>query len=485
MLVDGAGTVTADHVVLDQSGCNLVVESGSATLTDSVVQDGGQPGCVTPTPIGEIAMSGGSVSLVRTRLLDASSQVSGVKMSGGTFTADQSFFDDSAHDVTTNNSRGVEVAGGSATLTRSTFHGWGFQAVDAEGGTVFVGDSTFQGNLVGVNGGSGSVTVVRSTFHQELASLQGTVSVAGSVLGSMLGGAPLPGIQECNGTITDLGYNLSSDGTCGFTGTSQDDVPDLDLDTVLTDRGGPVPTVAILNVSPAVDYIPAGATDGPSGTPLCAGTTDLRGVPRSQAGACDAGSMEMVATATGLAAPTTAKPHAEVTLDATVAVPDVGVSGLEAPAGTVTFRSGTTVLCQDVALVTGKARCVTTALAAGSRPFTATFAPGDGSTLHASVSATRTVKVGTVPVFTSKSRATFVVGTSHTFRVRASGSPARRITLVKGRLPAGLSFKAGRGTATISGRAKASAVGTHSVTLRATNLRGTVRQVLKIVVSRG
>ena len=40
--------------------------------------------------------------------------------------------------------------------------------------------------------------------------------------------------------------------------------------------------------------------------------------------------------------------------------------------------------------------------------------------------------------FTSKTKTTFVVGNAKTFRVRASGSPSPRITLVKGKLPAGL-----------------------------------------------
>ena len=485
VLVDGTGTVTADHVVLGQSGCNLLVQDGSATLTDSTVRDGGQ-GCPTPDiPPAEVSVTGGDVSLVRTQVLDAHVGDPGVAVSGGTFSADQSLFDDSGQSPDLNDSHGVKVTGtGAATLSRSTFHGWPGVGVDVEGGTADVRDSSFQDNVVGVNGGlAATVTVVRSTFEHEVASLQGDVSVAGSVLGSMLG-TPAIGIKECNGTVTDLGYNLSTDDSCAFTQpTSKQNVGNLNLGSGLADWGGPVPTVATFWPSSAVDSIPAGATYGVSATPLCAGT-DLRGVPRPQAGACDAGSMELVATATGLKAPTTARPHASVTLDATVAVPDVGVSGIGAAVGTVTFRSGTTVLCQDVALSAGAARCVTTALGAGSRPVRATFTPVVGSTLHTSVSATRTIKVGTIPAFTSRSRASFVVGTSQTFRVRASGSPGSRITLVKGRLPAGLSFKAGTGTATISGKAKASAVGTHSVTVQATNLRGTVRQVLRIVVTR-
>ena len=141
------------------------------------------------------------------------------------------------------------------------------------------------------------------------------------------------------------------------------------------------------------------------------------------------------------------------------------------------------MLCEDVPLNLGQAGCTTALLGAGSQTLRATFRPIAGSTLHEST-VTRTIRVGTMPVFTSKAKVTFVVGKSQTFRVRASGSPSPRITLVKGKLPAGLTFKAGTGSATISGKAKASGVGSHTVTVKATNLRGSVRQKLTIVVKR-
>jgi hypothetical protein len=465
VLVDGTGILMADHVVLENAACPLAVFAGGAQVTDSTLQNGGSGDCrpvAGPgTPLtGDVAVSGGSASLVRTQVLSPATNTAGIVQTGGTVSMDQSYVEDPHN---SDNSHGIEIASGTATITGSVFHGWG-QGVDAAGGSVVVSDSTFQDNLVGVNRDAGSATVVRSTFQHGLASLQGTVAVAGSVLGSMLG-TPGIGIRECAvDPVTDLGYNLSTDATCGFTQTtSHENV------TGLPGSG--------------VDTIPANATYGASSTPLCAGT-DLRGVPRPQAGACDAGSVELVTTTTTLQAPATAKPHAAVTLDATVDVHDVGVDGLGLPTGSVTFKEGATVLCQDVLVALGHAACTSSALAAGSHSLAATFTPADGSTLHSSSSAPRTLQVGTVPAFTSKGKATFVVGKSRTFQVRASGSPSARITLAKGKLPAGLRFHAGNGSATISGKAKASAVGTRSVTVRATNLRGTAQQVLRIVVTR-
>jgi hypothetical protein len=488
VLVNPDGHLIADNVTVDGGVCGIAVLGGTATVADSTVQNGGGYSSCTQVSgqhvMGDIGIAGGAVTVTGSRLLAPAVGSSGIDLLGGTLTVDQSLFDSTANQADTNVSSGVRVQDGTATVQRSAFDGFdtGLRVV---GGTALARDSTFFHNVVGASSLGGDVTLVRSTFENLLGDVygeSGSLSLAGSVLGPVSqGGAG----RECSGTVVDLGYNLAGDGLCAFTASTSDAGPGaLNLDTALSDRGGPVPTVAILDPSSAADTIPAGATYGVSATPLCGtGSTDLRGVPRPVGGACDAGSMELAGTTTTLRAPATAKPHADVTLDAGVGVPQV-IDGLESPVGTVTFRAGAQVLCQDVAVASGAASCTTSALAAGSRSVTARFTPADGSTLHASFAAARTIKVGSVPDFTSKSRTTFHVGQKKTFTVHASGSPSPRITLVKGRLPAGLRFHAGRGTATVSGRALGSGVGIHRLTFRAKNLRGTVRQVLRIVVTR-
>jgi hypothetical protein len=355
-----------------------------------------------------------------------------------------------------------------------------FQGIDNHGGVVTASDSTFFGNGVGVNGSSGATTVLRSTFEGELGSLTGSVSVAGSVLGP-------DSIQNGNGTITDLGDNLATDDTCDLTQpTSRQDVSDLDLDASPSDHGGPVPTIAIAPDSPAVDFIPNGATYGDPGVALCGpGMTDERGVTRPQGGACDAGSLELVGTSVQIRAPLTARPHTAVPLEAAVTASDAGIPGIPALAGTVTFRSGTRVLCAAVPISDlGAASCAGATLAPGERVLTATFEPAAGTTYAGSTSAAPHVVVGTRPAFTSPHTARFVAGRAHTFRVRASGSPRARITLASGSLPSGLHFHAGTGTAEITGTARRSALGAHHVTVEAHNLRGTTHQRLRIVVAR-
>jgi hypothetical protein len=485
------GTVTADHVVLDHGGCGLVVTAGEADLTDSTVRDGGQGCIIGPDPgdngEGLVVVAGGMVSLLRSQVLDPASNSPAVSVSDGSVSADQTFFDNSANDPETSNEEGIRIAHGTATISRSTFHQFGTGVV-AAGGTALITDDTFYGNVVGVTSSGGAATVVRSTFQNELASFAqqdtGTLAVAGSVLGH-------DDIGNCAGVITDLGYNLATDDTCPFTGTSHNDVADLNLDTGLADRGGPtfLPTVAIFWPSSAIDTIPAGATYGDDDTALCPDTsTDLRGVPRPVGGACDAGSLEVAGTETTLAGPGRAAPHDDVTFEATVSVPFVGVEGLENANGSVTFSSGGEVLCQEAVIMSGNPRvatCSTSALGAGKHKVRATFNPSpDSSTLHASTSDPETVLVGTKPAVKAPRTVRMKVGQRVRIVLRASGNPAPLLRKIGGHLPRGLTFHRGHGKATITGRAHASSVGRHRIRVKAVNLMGHDVHMLTLVVER-
>jgi hypothetical protein len=482
--VGGTGHLTADHVVLTGAGCDLTVEGGSAELVDSTVEDSAGAGCPLSDPStlagGDVVVTGGTVSLSRSEVLDPNQSRPGVLVQGGAFSADQSLIDDSLGIAPSNPSLGVQVTGGTATITRSTLHGFG-QGVDNVDATALLTDDTFDGNTVGVNADAGTTTVLRSTFQDELASVQGTLAIAGSVLGT-------DQIENCNaagGAITDLGYNLATDDSCGFTAaTSHDDVTDLHLDNALADHGGPVETVATLQPSSAVDAIPVGAAYGDSATPLCpaTGTTDLRGVPRPQGGACDAGSMELAGTTTTLSAPTTAQPHQDLTLQATVDVPDVGVDGLELPVGTVTFSAGDDVLCKNVTVQSGAASCTSSLRTPGRQVLSASFTPAKRSTLHPS-DTTAAIDSGIVPMMETPGRTSVRVGRAQTIRMHAAGQPVPLLRLVGGHLPKGLHFHRGYATATISGTAKTSAVGRYHVQVEASNLMGHVIRSLTIVVT--
>ena len=192
--------------------------------------------------------------------------------------------------------------------TNSSIHGGG--ALYPNGGSVTVKNSTFEGNSADTGGAihsnSDTVEVTNSTFvansavnHGAIDARQGTIVVNNSTfsgntasgLGDTLGDQPEqggdlqvqnsilsgPSFDNCDGSVTDLGNNVSWPIENDCPGTPDD--PRLDA---LADNGGPTKTMALLTGSPAID---AGNTE------TCA-TTDQRGVTRPQGEACDIGAFE-------------------------------------------------------------------------------------------------------------------------------------------------------------------------------------------------
>jgi CSLREA domain-containing protein len=211
---------------------------------------------------------------------------------------------------------------GTLTITNSTFSGNGSEFVGAifNHGTLAITNSTFYGNVgsftVGAiwNNDGGIVTVTNSTFSNNMSNGQfGTRVFSGAIFnesGSAIikntifaastnfsptmpsNGSP---ISNCQGTLTDAGYNISDDNSCGFarTGTANngDDVnPTLSSDG-LTNNGGPTQTIALFGGSPAIDAIPVADCTDQNGKRL---KTDQRGFPRPDAGesVCDIGAFE-------------------------------------------------------------------------------------------------------------------------------------------------------------------------------------------------
>jgi hypothetical protein len=86
---------------------------------------------------------------------------------------------------------------------------------------------------------------------------------------------------NCSGSVTDGGHNLSSDGTCSFTGIGSMSNTDPKIGP-LADNGGPTLTMALLPGSPAID----------AGNTSVAPATDQRGFPRPAGLAADIGAFE-------------------------------------------------------------------------------------------------------------------------------------------------------------------------------------------------
>jgi predicted outer membrane repeat protein len=147
---------------------------------------------------------------------------------------------------------------GSVNVINSTFSGnsatQGFYgngtggAIYVEGfnfiGSVNVINSTFSGNSSANGGGA---------IYNGATSNSGIVlNVEGTILAGSSGG-------NCAGTaVTDQGYNLSDDGSCGLSATgSENNVSDALLNLgPLQNNGGPTETIALRSGSVAINVIP-------------------------------------------------------------------------------------------------------------------------------------------------------------------------------------------------------------------------------------
>jgi predicted outer membrane repeat protein len=261
----------------------------------------------------------------------------GIYNDGGTVAISNSTF---SGNYTVGYGGGIENLSGTMTVTNSTFFGnlAPYRNTGEGGGiynnynaTLIVTNSTFSGNHSNMDGGAitsyGPVTVTNSTFSGNLARRggavygNGEVAVTNSTFSgnfSYLYGNAITGVTvkstiladtfdkdifhpnghkkvaNCAAYITDAGYNISDDQSCGFsaTGSLNGTNPQLDP-TGLSNNGGPTLTISLLAGSPAIDAIPvADCTDQAS--PPNPITTDQRGFPRPDNGenACDIGAYE-------------------------------------------------------------------------------------------------------------------------------------------------------------------------------------------------
>jgi CSLREA domain-containing protein len=163
--------------------------------------------------------------------------------------------------------------------------------------TLTVRNSTLSGNSARAAGGGihnnspGTLTVRNSTLWGNSATEDfgtgGSISSNGgsaTLKNTIVANSPSGG--NCSGTVTNGGYNLDSDGSCGFgtTNHSLSGTTDNPLNPQLgslANNGGPTLTHALLAGSPAIDK---GNSFG--------ATTDQRGVARPQGAAPDIGSFE-------------------------------------------------------------------------------------------------------------------------------------------------------------------------------------------------
>jgi hypothetical protein len=155
------------------------------------------------------------------------------------------------------------------TITNSTISGnstyGGIKAAGSVSGTVAnlsVANSTISGNSAGTSGGG--ISNVGSSFHVENSTISGNSAGSGGgiyndggqseISNTILNAGALgANIFNSGGTVTSIGYNLSSDDGGGYLNGPGDQINTDPLLGPLQNNGGPTLTHALLPGSPAID----------------------------------------------------------------------------------------------------------------------------------------------------------------------------------------------------------------------------------------
>ena len=222
-----------------------------------------------------------TLTLINTTVSDNSAEIGGGICNGGLLTIINSTF---SGNVARKHMGGAIGNYGTLTITNSTLFGNSSSAEGSAGailngglfqssGFLLIRNSTISGNIAAEDKGGGIFNVKGSTAE-----------LKNSIVANHAGG-------NCHGAMTSLGYNLSSDDSCNFSGPG--DLNNTEpLLGPLQDNGGPTQTEALLPGSPAIDG------GNPDGCTTAGGKllkSDQRGAPRPDKedhGGCDMGAYE-------------------------------------------------------------------------------------------------------------------------------------------------------------------------------------------------
>lgn len=228
------------------------------------------------------------------------------------------------------------------TFTNNTAYQGGAMSLWS-GALLFVTNSTFVDNTATFGGAiwsRGDSFITSSTFYSNAATTAGDqlrqdtetsriMTVSNSIVAFGDGVA-----NNCDGNITDGGYNIESDATCSFDGGNSLQNTDPLLETMLADNGGLSMTLALSSASPAIDLVPTAAcnwdADGDLNTPVTALLFDQRGVGRLLGAGCDVGAYEYSPVCSELISGTPAQNTADLIylIDCANADPDASTINL-------------------------------------------------------------------------------------------------------------------------------------------------------------
>jgi hypothetical protein len=460
----GGGIYSGSNGTLNVANSTLSGNSAVATdVNDSEYAYGGGIYAYGTAAIADSTLSGNTVEA-----FGGAGGGGGIYVGGTLNVADSTLSDNDATIVAVEiygDGGGGILNGGALKLTDSTLSG---NSTNVDGGgiangwTLNVADSTLSGNSATTGGGifnGGALTVTASTLSNNRAGTTDgggidnqpgdTANTAATIVANSTSGG------DCSGSITDGGYDLDDDGSCGFTAnTDYSDTP-AGLDPAgLQNNGGPTPTIAL-----DLGSAPVGAVNDVS---LCS-TPDQRGVARSTP--CDIGAVELALIPQTITFTSPPPPNAVVGGPSYPVSATGGASGspvsfsVDASSSSVCSISGSTVS------FIGVGTCVIDANQAGNAAYSA--AP--------QVQLSFNVVLETQAI-TSSDTGTATVGSHYSFTVTTSGSPVPSIN-EKGALPKRLKFSDdGNGTATISGTP--TKAGAYPLTITATFGKGKTKNVV-------
>jgi hypothetical protein len=323
-------TFTGNTATFDSSGGGIYNE-GTLTIIKSTFSDNG-------SGVGGAIFNNGTLTVTNSTFSDNNGfpQAAGIYNSGTLTVTTSTFSDNRADDEAGGilNTKNLTVRKstfsgnfggigggiyniGSLIVKKSTFSaniasvpGGSFGAGIYNTGSLIVTNSTFSGNFAthpGVGQGSGiynggTLAVIFSTFFGNfatdsggVANASGSASVSSTIFADSINNSDSGPISNCSGTITDGGYNISDDDSCGFAKTGKadngDNVNPMLSSDGLINNGGPTQTIALSPGSPAIDAIPLADCTNQNSKRL---ETDQRGLPRpdGKEKVCDIGAYE-------------------------------------------------------------------------------------------------------------------------------------------------------------------------------------------------
>jgi len=318
--IEQGGIVTIDQLTITggQSGVfgGGIENEGNLTINGSTIS-GNTAGGSTGGDGGGIRNYYGTLSIDDSTISDNSifDSTGGFPGDGGGIYNDIGTISIDNSTISGNSADGSSIGGlgggylgdeGTASIDDSTISGNSTTATSGPGGSgagiysadesLTLDDSTISGNTVSA-GGQGGAGI--------FAAFGGGATLAGDILASS-GGTPLGGecVAAASATITDDGYNIDDDGTCGFssTGSVSDSTTIDNYLGPLQKNTGPTDTIALLpgnssTPDPAQGVIPSGFTAAGQSVAVCS-QPDQRGVSRGAP--CDMGAYALTPATTQL-----------------------------------------------------------------------------------------------------------------------------------------------------------------------------------------